>query len=154
MKLWPKSTRPPMAPSSGSRSPRTLLTTSRTALLQLGCLIQILPDVLNPSLWNGLINFTQLLFPRTLNSRVLGPRRATPNMHCTTKRLRQMLPRSSPSVSFALLIGPETVMEYLNSFPVMVPLEWPVKSILSKPLLGPMPLPNSPTVYSKSGRAS
>ena len=154
MTLWPKSTKPPMAPSSGSRSPRTSLTTLRTALLELGCSIQILPDVLNPSLWNGLINFSQLLFPRTLTSRMLGPRRATPNMHSTTKRVGRMFPRYSPSVSSARLTGPEIVMGTLNSFLATVPLEWLVKSIPSKPLLGSRPLPNSPTVYSKSGKAS
>ena len=154
MTRWLKSTKPPMAPSSGSRSPRTSLTTLRTVLLELGCSIQILPDVLNPSLWNGLINFSQLLFPRTLTSRMLGPRRATPNMHSTTKRIGRMFPRSFPSVSYARLSGPGMAMEYLNSFPVMVPLAWLVKSTLSQPLSGFRPLPNFPTAYSKSGKAS
>ena len=154
MKLLPKSTRPPMAPSFGSRSPRTSSTTSRTALPELGCSIQILQNALNLSLWNGPINFSQLPFPRTLNSKVLGPRRATPNMHSTTKRIGRMFPRSFPSVSYARLIGPEMAMVYLNSFPVMVPLEWPVKSTQSQPLSGSRPLPNSPTVYSKSARAN
>ena len=152
--LLPKSMRLPTAPSFGSRSPPTLLTTSRTVSPELGCSTRNLPNVLNPSLWSGPINFSLLQFPRTLNSKILGLYKAIASMPSTAKRTGRMFPRSFPSALCARLTGPVIVMEYLNNFLVMVLSEWLVKSTQSKLLFGIKPLANSPIAYSKSGKAN
>ena len=154
MKPSAKSMRHTMVPDFASGSPPTLWTTFRTALPTLGCSIQILPNALNPSSWTGPTNSLPLRFLRTSNSKDHGLLSATANTPFITKQTGQPFPRSFQNSSYVPQTGLVIVKAYLNSFHLMVRLEWPAKSAQSQPRWPHTQRVNSPTAYTKSAKAN